>query len=228
MILPTNRFVVQFLSRITEDENGCWLWQGMIDKTGGYPRWYAGDTEDRWAHRLAFKLASGVIPPGWHIDHLCFVRRCVNPAHLEAVPPLVNSRRASSRIPWVHGTRAYSRGCRCVVCVAAVNADSSRRRREMKDRVAAGLHELRHGSVHSYSLGCRCNECSRVALAKAEEYRRRRGVKPFKPTEHGTTSMYTKHKCRCDECKAEWSRYWIEYRRKKRAGGAAEAKGTAA
>ncbi len=37
------------------------------------------------AHRFAYELAVGPIPVGLDIDHLCRVRNCVNPDHLEAV-----------------------------------------------------------------------------------------------------------------------------------------------
>ena len=45
-------------------------------------------------HRVAFQLFIGPIPEGMQVDHLCGVRHCVNPAHLETVTPLVNTRRA--------------------------------------------------------------------------------------------------------------------------------------
>lgn len=45
------------------------------------------------AHRLAYELARGPIPAGFHVDHLCRVTNCVNPDHLEAVPPRENVRR---------------------------------------------------------------------------------------------------------------------------------------
>jgi predicted RNA-binding Zn-ribbon protein involved in translation (DUF1610 family) len=70
------------------DKSGeCWLWTA-----GGHSEGYgttAIKTDGEWrgvyAHRIAYELAVGPIPPGKEIHHVCGVRRCVNPAHLEAV-----------------------------------------------------------------------------------------------------------------------------------------------
>lgn len=37
------------------------------------------------AHRYAYEHFIGPIPEGLQVDHLCRVRNCVNPDHLEAV-----------------------------------------------------------------------------------------------------------------------------------------------
>lgn len=60
----------------------CWPWRGSIDKDGyGY---FASDDRTRQlrAHRTAFELAGGVVPPGRHVLHLCDNPPCCNPSHL--------------------------------------------------------------------------------------------------------------------------------------------------
>lgn len=42
------------------------------------------------AHRFMYRLLRGEIPAGLQLDHLCRVRHCVNPWHLEAVTARVN------------------------------------------------------------------------------------------------------------------------------------------
>ena len=66
------------------DPSGCWLWTAAVDEQTGYGRLGIG-TRSVAAHRIAFELFVGPIPDGMVIDHLCRVRRCVNPDHLEAV-----------------------------------------------------------------------------------------------------------------------------------------------
>jgi hypothetical protein len=77
--------------QITE---GCWLWQSWIG-THGYGHYWL-DHHVRQAHRVAYELAVGPIPEGLQIDHLCRVRHCVRPDHLEAVTRLENVRRGKS------------------------------------------------------------------------------------------------------------------------------------
>lgn len=62
----------------------CWLWRGAI-KPNGY-----GRLNNDYAHRISYRLAELEIPAGLHLDHLCRVRHCVNPAHLEPVTPQEN------------------------------------------------------------------------------------------------------------------------------------------
>jgi hypothetical protein len=74
------------------DENGCWIWQ-LQRSPNGYGRTQRNGKVTT-AHRASYERLVGPIPEGLHLDHLCRVRLCVNPAHLEPVTPLENNRRS--------------------------------------------------------------------------------------------------------------------------------------
>lgn len=71
------------------DDGGCWRWQLRKDRDG-YGRLAVLGCSTNLAHRLAYMAWIGEIPVGLDVDHLCRVRDCVNPAHLEAVTRKVN------------------------------------------------------------------------------------------------------------------------------------------
>jgi len=67
------------LDRYKVVPDGCWLWQGPLSPNG------YGRTSKWYAHRAMYEILMGPIPPRLVIDHLCRVRRCVNPDHMEVV-----------------------------------------------------------------------------------------------------------------------------------------------
>lgn len=75
-------------------ETGCWIWMGTV--TGGGYGGIAIHRKKVPAHRLAWELFRGPIPEGLEIDHLCRVRACVNPDHLEPVTSQINCLRGVS------------------------------------------------------------------------------------------------------------------------------------
>lgn len=81
----------RLFSRLELDPSGCVLWTG-----GRFPTGYgsiAVNGRSSYVHRLMYEMFVGSIPPGYQIDHLCRIRHCASPAHLEAVPQLENIRR---------------------------------------------------------------------------------------------------------------------------------------
>ncbi|HET7406012.1 MAG TPA: HNH endonuclease signature motif containing protein [Mycobacteriales bacterium] len=66
------------------DPGVCWRYQGLARTPNGYAQIRHGNRMVL-AHRLAFELTFGPVPAGLQLDHLCRVRDCVNPAHLEPV-----------------------------------------------------------------------------------------------------------------------------------------------
>ncbi len=84
-------------ARTTPDPvTGCLLWTGTINHEGYGKVWVPALKLRRFAHRIAYELAYGPIPGGRQLDHLCRVRPCINPEHLEAVTPRVNALRSES------------------------------------------------------------------------------------------------------------------------------------
>ena len=77
-------------TRIRASETGCLEWTGTV--ANGYGTIKHGGRNHR-AHRLIYSLVVGPIPEGLVIDHLCRNKRCVNPAHLEAVTVRENTLR---------------------------------------------------------------------------------------------------------------------------------------
>jgi hypothetical protein len=84
---------------IPEPMSGCWLWVGTVVKSG-YGHIRCGD-KVRGAHVVSYEHFVGPVPEGLHLDHLCRVRCCVNPQHLEAVTCKENIRRG------LRGPRKY-------------------------------------------------------------------------------------------------------------------------
>lgn len=75
-------------------ESGCWIWNGS-DKNHGYCR-FRVNGKLMMVHRFSYELFNGKIQDGLSIDHLCRVRCCVNPIHLEAVAHRTNVLRGIS------------------------------------------------------------------------------------------------------------------------------------
>lgn len=81
----------RFRRKVEVAPDGCWLWTGAQRHNGYGHLW----TPDGFmaAHRFAYQALSGPIPADAELDHLCRVRRCVNPDHLEPVARGENVRR---------------------------------------------------------------------------------------------------------------------------------------
>src|SRR3990167_5108101 len=76
---------------VPEPNSGCWLWVGSLNR-GGYAQIRNNYTQ-KMAHRFAYEMFVGPIPKDMQLDHLCRVRCCVNPRHLEPVSARENKKR---------------------------------------------------------------------------------------------------------------------------------------
>jgi hypothetical protein len=83
-----------FWSKVYYSWAGCWLWTGSIGRNG-YGRVGMGPGKSPgMAHRVAWEFTNGPIPRGLVLDHLCRVKACVRPDHLEPVSQALNLERA--------------------------------------------------------------------------------------------------------------------------------------
>lgn len=74
-------------SIVADPQTGCWLWTGKISPNG-----YAS-VGGKLIHRTSYEFFIGSIAEGLCVDHLCRVRHCVNPDHMEVVTYSENVKR---------------------------------------------------------------------------------------------------------------------------------------
>jgi hypothetical protein len=72
-------------TKIRPDENGCWIWIAGRCHYGYGALSVGGKT--RRAHRYVYQVLAGRIPDRYELHHVCEVRECVNPMHLEPLSP---------------------------------------------------------------------------------------------------------------------------------------------
>jgi len=131
----------RFSKSYTVSECGCWLSNSYKDKDGYCQFWVSADSKSMKAHRWSYEHYIGKIPEGLTIDHICRVKHCVNPDHLEAVTNLENISRAKKMITHcrhgheLSGNNLYirpdgDRGCR----VCRLDADKRYRKRKLENK----------------------------------------------------------------------------------------------
>lgn len=117
----------------------CWIWTGPISGSG-YGKVTLGNIQYT-AHRIIYETIIGKIPKELELDHLCRVRPCCRPLHLEPVTGRENKLRGISP--------------------AAINA--------RKTRCING-HKLNAGNVWIGGNGWRyCRKCLKVKLKKYQD-----------------------------------------------------------
>lgn len=104
---------------IDPGDNGCWLWTRSRSRDGY--GWASLNDRTHQAHRLLYVLLKGRPPEGLVLDHLCRVRRCVNPDHLEPVTPRQNLERGITTTSATHCKKGhelapYYGQRRCIPC----------------------------------------------------------------------------------------------------------------
>lgn len=143
-------YIMDRVSSMTTD--GCWLWRLTKDKDGYGEGCF--QKRKRRAHRLSYEAFVGPIPAGMHIDHLCRVRDCVNPEHLEPVTPGVNIRRGRTGYTKrthckrghafsEHGRTDTTGRSQCRICDRMRSARDYEKNREVRKAKARDRHRMK-------------------------------------------------------------------------------------
>lgn len=80
------------LTKVDFQTNGCWEWQGNVDKNG----YGTYGNQNHMVHRVVYEMLVDKLSPEETVDHLCLNRACVNPDHLEEVSLKVNVLRGNN------------------------------------------------------------------------------------------------------------------------------------
>ena len=149
-----------------EKTDTCWLWKGALDARR-YGRFnYNGLTQA--AHRVVL-LLQGVELGSSHVDHLCRVHVCVNPAHLELVSNAENMRRSLPYRTWPRAEFCYKGhpittapgGYRwCYTCRQEGKKTPSAHARNKERRERAKAEGLCQQCCKEPAKGYRCQRCA--------------------------------------------------------------------
>lgn len=106
MVIPKShpkaltRQMIPYLARVrmarsidASSPGGCWLWKLYKDRKGYGQIKVQGRM--LWAHRVAYALWKGDIPPGMTVEHLCRNPPCCNPTHLSLLTIEENTKRGN-------------------------------------------------------------------------------------------------------------------------------------
>lgn len=110
-----------FSSSVTKQE-GCWLWNGALDKDGYGSAKLRGRRAEK-AQRLSYRLHNGPVAADDLVCHSCDNPQCVNPGHLFLGTPLDNKTDCVSKGRHVKGDELYWKAKLTPAQVIAIRTD---------------------------------------------------------------------------------------------------------
>lgn len=142
-------FIADRLWTRVEKTDGCWLWTGPT-ASNGYGR-LAVTVEGRrttiGAHRASYELLVGPVADDLDLDHLCRVRNCVRPNHLEPVPSRVNTMRGTAPTAINAARTACVHGHDFTVANTIRLSDGRRRCRTCQNRMSLAAYHRRRATA---------------------------------------------------------------------------------
>ena len=131
----------RILSRTVKTPS-CWFYTGA--KNGGYGA-IEINGKKTVVHRLMYEAVVGKVPDGMELDHLCGIKHCVNPEHLQPVTHLENTRRG----PQSKGreTSAHLMPSRKKTHLLYIHDDLFRQEKHKSQLVNTLLERHYHGTV---------------------------------------------------------------------------------
>ena len=110
----TGRTTLTILQRLVAGcsiDGDCLVWRNDSTADGyGSIGIYSAKAKkylNKLAHRIAYETYFGKIPRGLVIDHLCGVRNCIKPEHLEAVTQKENVMRATTSLTTINSKKTH-------------------------------------------------------------------------------------------------------------------------
>lgn len=138
-------------SKVVRTADGHLAFTGVLDSAGYGLLWDGRRGNNSRAHRVAWELRNGPIPPGMLVHHVCRMPSCCDPEHLELVTARAHTHHHRAAEVCVNGhlydqdNTHYVRGQKvCRVCRADAaqryrdrNRDAINERKRARRRAAA-------------------------------------------------------------------------------------------
>jgi hypothetical protein len=163
----------------------CWLWTGRTTSKGYGSLWVDGEWV--WAHYIAYELLlDEAIPEGVRVGHLCGIKGCVNPAHLEIMMSVTDALRTASEL-LAPADRTGGTDADLAYWAALVDGEGHIGIRYSPRRTGHGVAYQARFSLRMTDLGIvqKFADCFGLKVSSAKSYENALSVLPIYVTECG-------------------------------------------